>query len=215
MNNKFNCLSNDSDEDVSLGEQETVTAPKTAQPSASQGFKWGDYATDDDDEDVPDKKLEEEPSASTGPQQDNQTVKAEQKAWKEFDGRLHSLKKLSVSHTVKRRNKDTGELEETSYTRTFKVVTKSMYDSYKKLIAKHKTYSGDKFNKKEHLSKIKLANELMTMAYKDPDVPCCFNYPVVNIYLKNGNRITRNEILPSSTCAFDIFEIAYYPPYSS
>jgi hypothetical protein len=138
----------------------------------------------------------------------------EKQAWKTFDHSLSNKRELEVIHNVRVYNKDTKEVTTEKNTRKFRVVSKSVYDGFRKIISKYRTHNGNRINYHEQVEKIKLANSLMEIAFKDPKVPCCYVYPVIIITLESGKTLTRNEVHKGSKCFFEVSDISYYPAFS-
>jgi hypothetical protein len=137
-------------------------------------------------------------------------------AWREFDKSLASKKTIQITHNIRIYNPETKQDYLEKNTRTLRVVSKATYESFSNLIKKFKTHDKKGYiNYKDQSEKIKLTNDLMNMAYKDPNIPCCFIYPVSIIILKNGKRLTRNEVKKDSKCLFSISDLSYYPPFST
>ncbi len=153
------------------------------------------------------------PREATAAQPKVDMSEAEKQAWKAFDLALSKKRSLEVTHAVRVYNKETKEVSTAKNTRTFRVVSKSAYDSLRRLIGKFRTHTGDKVNFREQADKIKMANSLMEICFKDPKQPCCFIYPVVIIHLESGKTLTRNEIHKGSRCLFDVSDITFYPSY--
>jgi len=237
MSNYFYTLKTDSDSDQDTAEFRPVKSgyivPSNSpvNPSTSvAALKWGDIVdTDDEDDDAGESMFFPNPNkiaptpaeakAVTVPEPlaDNevQTSPAEKLAWNEFDKGLGRLRSINIEYTVRSLDKETGETKKTVNVRTLKVVSKAMYDSYRTLINKYTTHSGTRVDYREQASKIKVANSLMEMAYKDPKIPYCFIYAVANIHMRDNRLLTRNIVTPGSKCYFDVSHLSYYPPYGT
>lgn len=121
---------------------------------------------------------------------------------------------ISVTHDVRFYDKEKNELTVQQNTRQLTVIKKRDYDKLKSLIEGTRTHRGankdilDRYNQE---SKIKLANSLLGMCYKDPRQPCTFVYPIARIHMRNGEGqtriLTRNEVYKASKCYFEIGDI--------
>lgn len=116
---------------------------------------------------------------------------------------LSTKQQIKINYTIsKKENNETFE-------RTFNVVSRRTYENFKKLIMRYKTHKNEKVNWEEQKNKIKLANSLMSMCYKDSSQKCTFIYPVVIITLRNGKTLTKNYIREDSGLQFTINDIVY------
>jgi hypothetical protein len=220
--NQFSVLDPDTETII-----EKIIPPKSITPKPSMFTKsWGDMS-DDEEENITINTPS--PDFIISPKQNIKSYKikmspAEKQAWNKFDQVLSGKNEIKVTHKIRFYNKETKQAEESINTRTLKIVSKNLYDSFKKLINGYKTHiidstsdnttpSEHKIIKNEQAGKIKMANEIMTMAYKDPEHQCCFIYPVIIIYISNSKKITRNYIPKSSKHVFDISDVSYYPNY--
>jgi hypothetical protein len=129
----------------------------------------------------------------------------------DYDSYLNSRRQLRITYNVNKYGKiQTNE-------RQFNVVSRHTYENLKKLIMRHKTHKEGKINWEEQTSKIKLANNLMSLCFKESSQKCAFVYPVIIITLKNGKTITKNYIKEGSSLQFTINDIVYNmrPPVTS
>jgi len=188
-------------------------------PKKSSGFSksWADIS--DDEDPVPfslesDGKSEEGSSTSVH-DEDSSSVSAEQKArQRNFDFELSRLRQIKVVHTMKAFDKASDSFVSLNKERILRVVSQSHYEGLKLLIGKYKTHKNDSFDKSEQETKIKLANALMEIAYKNPKIPCSFVYPVVIIHLAGGRTIVRNQVRPGSSSYFEVVDKEFFPPES-
>jgi len=192
-------------------------APKKKSPKS-----WADYSDEDEDEPIPfslseenidikqdcSQASEEKATPVETPVMSEQD-KAQQKA---FDILLSKVREIKVPHSTKTFDEKTGTFLLQENIRTFRVVSQNYYDGLKRLIGLYKTHKKNLFNRSEQYNKIKLANELMQVAYKNPNIPCCFVYPVVIIRMDGDRSIVRNEVNPGSSCYFYVSDKEYYPP---
>jgi hypothetical protein len=118
---------------------------------------------------------------------------------------------IEVTHDVRVYNKETNELKVQQNVRQLNVVAKRDYDKRKELVDKTRTHRGpnrDVVDAEKQETKIKLANSLLKMCYKDPRQPCTFVYPVARIYVLDKDRqtriLTRNEVFRGASCYFEI-----------
>jgi hypothetical protein len=121
---------------------------------------------------------------------------------------------ISVTHDVRFYDKEKNELTVQQNIRQLTVIKKRDYDKLKSLIERTRTHRGvnkDVFDRYNQESKIKLANSLLGMCYKDPRQPCTFVYPIARIHMRNGEGqtriLTRNEVYKASKCYFEIGDI--------
>jgi hypothetical protein len=161
----------------------------------------------------------------TGVEERNDNVKSkdkkivmsaeEAKAWREFDNRLSKLDYITITHNVRKFDKENKVTSTIINERKLKVVSKASYENLKNLITKFKTHSKNKFNFNEQKSKIEVSNQLLQWCYKDNSIQGCFVYPVAIINTNNGKTITRNEIFKGSNSEFYIRDLTFYPPFDN
>jgi hypothetical protein len=157
-----------------------------------------------------------------------QMTEEEKKAFREFDLTLGKLKTIEIAHNARVPDPETGEMVNGTRTRRFRVVSKDLFMHFKRLVDSYKTHKGEVVNYENQSKKAKLANELMDMCYKNSEIPCCFEYPVVHITTRDGKILTRNridirervddrgrkrQVVP--TCFFEVKELSFYPPWSA
>lgn len=193
-------------------------------PKKSSGFSksWADYS--DDEEPIPFSlesggKGAEEDSDSSGHGKDSSesssSGSAEQKArQRAFDFELGRLRQIKVIHTMKVFDKGSNSFVSSQKERVLRVVSQSHYEGLKLLIGRYRTHNNDSFVRSEQETKIKLANALMEVAYKNPKIPCSFVYPVVVIHLAGGRTIVRNQVRPGSSSYFEVVDKEFFPPES-
>lgn len=190
-------------------------------PKKSSGFSksWADCS--DDEEPVPFSlesggKSAEEDSGASGSGKDSSesssSVSAEQKARRRaFDFELGRLRQIKVVHTMKVFDKGSDSFVSLEKERVLRVVSQAHYEGLKLLIGKYRTHNNDGFVRSEQETKIKLANALMEVAYKNPRIPCSFVYPVVVIHLAGGRTIVRNKVMAGSSSYFEVVDKEFFP----
>lgn len=215
-NNIFSALAMDSDS--------APSTPRKAPTPRKSPVNWGDISDDDDyscDLSFPPIGSDQNADVAFVPDKDEdddtQTVSmsdAEKDAWRQFNVDLRKVKRLNIEYTSRSTDPETKETTKKTCTRKVRMVSKNLYDSLFNLVNKFKTHRNDRCDYKEQKAKIKIANDLMEMAYKDPDVPACFVYAVANISLRDGRKIISNSVLPTSKSQFTVTNVSYFPPYS-
>lgn len=217
--NSFDALILDDEERSELVDQSIVeNTPAITTPTVSRLFdtNWAD-AEDEDPIGEHTSSSSHVPSVSANQSQiktDQVGTVEEKKAWKAFDERLSKLRELLVTHKAREYNKETKEVIVKQITRSFRIVSKSTYESLRRLIDGFKTHKGTFVNRREQSDKIKMTNTLMEMCYKDTNQPCCFMYPVCILHIGNGRTLTRNEVHKGSQCYFEVSDISYYPAFT-
>jgi hypothetical protein len=176
----------------------------------AQGLSWADMEDDPLDEfgcdDSKESEAEKEPAIVTKKEIPTATSQA--------DLEWAMKRNISVTHDVRFYDKEKNELTVQQNTRQLTVIKKRDYDKLKSLIERTRTHRGvnkDVFDRYNQESKIKLANSLLGMCYKDPRQPCTFVYPIARIHMRNGEGqtriLTRNEVYKASKCYFEIGDI--------
>jgi hypothetical protein len=176
----------------------------------AQGLSWADMEDDPLDEfgcdDSKESEAEKEPAIVAKKEIPTATSQA--------DLEWAMKRNISVTHDVRFYDKEKNELTVQQNTRQLTVIKKRDYDKLKSLIERTRTHRGvnkDVFDRYNQESKIKLANSLLGMCYKDPRQPCTFVYPIARIHMRNGEGqtriLTRNEVYKASKCYFEIGDI--------
>lgn len=161
----------------------------------------------------PPRKIENSHSKQ---QSENKDRSADNESIRKMDMIMRNFTEVRIPYKTRVLNKETGEFDNRTNTRTLRVISQQYFEQLQRLISKFKTHRGpnrDYYDAKEQKSKIKLANELLNSCAKNKNEPCSFVYAVATIYTrdKNGDKKTfiQNEIYPESKCYFECDTLTY------
>lgn len=188
--NHYNLLTVD-DDDESLSQSSHASHPILDSTVTSSSEKWGDINEYDATTDILPLVFQIGSSHKS---------KEEKHQQYQLNKSLSNIKTVQISHNIKVFNDKLKQSDTKEHTRTFNIVSENTFHTLKTQVDREKNIK----------KKVKLANSLMSLAYKDPNEPR-FVYPIIVITLDDGRVLTRNEVKINGSRDFSISLLYNYP----